>query len=229
MTQRYELVKTAEGRMVMVEVKKNKKYHENDDIFSFKNSEKKKYQMFCIFCKKAGFKCDDHFMRKNGNDDGEIVCEKILNSVCTVCYQKGHTKSYCQFKNTNQTHPTIKGCNYCLSLSVPARIASMHQTYEEDSSSLVKKIMCPLLYAHSFDLDREDNSFEQDKVSSNGTDTAMDDDDSDNFIIPKMSDEPNISIGSPKSQQNSQSTCDSYLYSSQESYTTVDTYGSLEY
>jgi hypothetical protein len=268
MTQRYELIRTTEGKMVMVEVKKNKpdskkniKYHSNEDIFSFKNIEKKKYPKFCIFCKKAGFQCDDHFMRKNGYDDGEIVCEKILNSVCTICYQKGHTKSYCQFKNLNQSHSTNNGCAYCLSLSIPARIASLHQTYEDESYSLVKKITCPLLYAHSFDLDKEDNSFdlnkednsfdlnkednsfdlnkednsfEQDKeLSSNGTDSVMDDDDSDNFIIPKISDEPNMSIGSPRSprsQQNSQFTYDSYLYSSQESNaTTVDSYRSLDY
>jgi hypothetical protein len=249
MTQRYELIRTTEGRMVMIEVKKNKpdskkniKYHGDEDIFSFKNIEKKKYPKFCIFCKKAGFKCDDHFMRKNGYDDGEIVCEKILNSVCTICCQKGHTKSYCQFKNLNQSHSTYNGCTYCLSLSIPARIASMHQTYEDESCSLVKKITCPLLYAHSFDLDKEDNSFDLDKednsfdldkeLSSNGTDSMIDDD-SDNFIIPKISDEPIMSIGyptSPKSQQNSQSTYDSYLYSSQESNaTTVDSYRSLDY
>ncbi len=57
---------------------------------------KQKYEKFCLFCKKAGFTFNDHFMKKNGKDNGEIVCPRILNSVCTNCGDKGHTKSYCK-------------------------------------------------------------------------------------------------------------------------------------
>ncbi len=57
---------------------------------------KQKYEKFCLFCKKAGFTFNDHFMKKNGKDTGEIVCPRILNSVCTNCGEKGHTKSYCK-------------------------------------------------------------------------------------------------------------------------------------
>ncbi len=61
-----------------------------------KKPKHQKYEKFCLFCKKAGFTFNDHFMKKGGLNTGEIVCPRILNSECTNCGEKGHTKSYCK-------------------------------------------------------------------------------------------------------------------------------------
>lgn len=213
MTLRYQLVRNADGRYEMTEIK-NSVFKKNSDseLFSSRNitPPKRRFEKlpkFCVFCKKAGFKYDDHNMRKDGLNDGEIICERIKNSICTKCGLKGHTKSYCnnqQFFSIKEK-PISKACEYCISMGLPNRIASMHQTYE-NPESIIKKITCPLMYFHNFDLDKNSNS------------------DDELFIAPKQSEEPDFLSNKFKSIG------EEVLSFSQESnITEMDIYNSLEY
>lgn len=210
MSLRYQLVRNADGRLEMTEIRDFGHKCSDSELFTFKNETqtKKKFEKlpkFCVFCKKAGFKYDDHNMRKDGLNDGEIICERIKNSTCTSCGLKGHTKSYCcnQQIFSIQKKPISKACEYCVSMGLPNRIASMHQTYE-DTDSKIKKITCPLMYFHNFDLDKNSS-------------------DDDLFIVPKQSMEPDFSSSRFKSNG------EEVLSSSQESnITEMEIYDSLE-
>ncbi len=218
MSLRYQLTRSADGRLEMTEVKSNPgsscSEQSNDDFFQLRtlSPPKKKFEKldkFCLFCKKAGFKYDDHFMKKDGSNTGEIVCERIKNSTCTTCGQKGHTKSYCEnkyiftFKKEKEKEKKKVGCQYCIDNNIPNRIASTHNSYDDDESPF-KKITCPLLYFHNFDLEisREDVK--------------------ESIILPKKSEEPNFVSKKRFSQE--------ILSSSQESNasTTVEFY-EMEY
>ncbi len=211
MSLRYQLTRSADGRLEMTEVKSNSgsscSDESSDDFFQLRTSSppKKKFEKldkFCLFCKKAGFKYDDHFMKKDGLNTGEIVCERIKNSTCTTCGQKGHTKSYCENKSifTIEKEKDKKkkkvGCQYCIDNNIPARIASTHNSYDEDSP--FKKITCPLLYFHNFDLE----------ISR--------DDDKETLILPKKSVEPNF-VSKKRFSQEVLSSSQEALSSSQES------------
>ncbi len=211
MTLRYQLVRNADGRLEMTESRDFSHKSNDYELFSLRNTSppKKKFEKlpkYCVFCKKAGFKYDDHNMRKDGLNDGEIICDRIKNSTCTSCGLKGHTKSYCSNLQTFSItkKPVNKSCEYCINMGLPNRIASMHQTYE-DPDSQVKKITCPLMYFHNFDLEKNSS-------------------DDDLFIVPKQSDEPDFSSTRFKSRNGE------VLSSSQESnITDIEIYNSLEY
>lgn len=179
---KYKLIRSADGRLEMIEVKSNSESscseQPNDDFFELRTPSppKKKFDKiskFCLFCKKAGFKYDDHFMKKDGSNNGEIVCERIKNSTCTTCGQKGHTKSYCENKSifTIEKKKKTVGCQYCIDNNIPSRIASTHNSYDDEDSSY-RKITCPLLYFHNFDLEITNVDFKE------------------TFMSPKKSEEP---------------------------------------
>ncbi len=63
------------------------------------NTEEEKY---CMFCKKAGKPYDDHFMRKDNDPDGEIICKYLLSIKCEHCNDPGHTKKYCPYNKNSE-------------------------------------------------------------------------------------------------------------------------------
>jgi hypothetical protein len=200
MPSRFRLVENSEGKMEMVEVGYEPNYKQIEPVListetdAFKSRRKfEKLPKFCIFCKKAGYKYDDHFMRKDGRNDGEIVCVRIKSSTCSNCGQVGHTKSYCTNKKIN----FLSCCQYCVSNGVPEKIAQSHTTYDIDTNGQ-KIINCPLLYKNSL-IDSFNYETEKSGVSDNSEHSSSLDDsfmsqspDEHFMFMPKMSEEPVI-------------------------------------
>ena len=71
---------------------------------------------FCATCQLVGLPFElytNHWTKSSPSEDGVVVCPTILNSICTLCNQKGHWSKYCKnieipsnnYKNKNNVYP----------------------------------------------------------------------------------------------------------------------------
>jgi hypothetical protein len=67
--------------------------------FSRNEKTKRRIVPYCAHCKNIGFPFNTHFLRESVDPNSPIVCPILLNSQCTFCKTKGHTKSKCPSLN----------------------------------------------------------------------------------------------------------------------------------
>lgn len=71
---------------------------------------------FCATCQLVGLHVElytNHWTKSSPGEDGVVVCPTILNTICTLCNQKGHWSKYCKnfvipsnhLKNKNSVYP----------------------------------------------------------------------------------------------------------------------------
>jgi hypothetical protein len=55
-----------------------------------------KKEAYCAHCKNMGLSSyNTHYLRETANPKSRVVCPVLLNTSCTFCRDKGHTKSKC--------------------------------------------------------------------------------------------------------------------------------------
>jgi len=70
---------------------------------------------FCATCQLVGLPFElytNHWTKSRPGEDGVVVCPTILNTICTLCNQKGHWSKYCKNIETPSNHLKNKNSVY---------------------------------------------------------------------------------------------------------------------
>lgn len=83
----------------------------------------------CSFCTKLGIPLPhNHTVRNYYNVDQAIICPNLLNTECSYCKKKGHTKNYC-FHLKKKNNNTLSNNDTTIYGNNKRKNDSINQTY----------------------------------------------------------------------------------------------------